>query len=128
MRYYPIFLILIILASCSPGKKSTTTPPTPTPAISMTTVSVPDTLPALPQSEIDIPVRLADKPLLAAADSLFPKEFLSPSWPAYLQPSCDFRYKYRFVRSAFSVRAVNNRISVDMQCHYQVAGGKSLCA
>jgi hypothetical protein len=85
-------------------------------------------LPALPQSEIDIPIKLAGRPLLAAADSIFPKEFTSLGWPGYLQPSCDFRYKYRFVRSGFTIRCINNFISVRMQCNYQVAGGRSLCA
>jgi hypothetical protein len=119
---YPIFLALALAAgvvSCSPAKKLTT------PSV---TLSLPDSLPALPQSEIDIPIKLAGRPLLAAADSIFPKEFTSQGWPGYLQPSCDFRYKYRFVRSAFTIRCINNFISVRMQCNYQVAGGRSICA
>src|ERR1700760_2605299 len=114
-----LILAIISLWSCSPAKKLTT------PSV---TLSLPDSLPPLPQSEIDIPIKLAGKPLLAAADSLFPKEFTSLGWPAYLQPSCDFRYRYRFVRSGFSVRCMNNHISVGMQCSYQVSGGRSLCA
>src|SRR5579872_7318179 len=126
MRRDPILLILALLAaasavfpSCKPTKKLTA------PAV---TVSLPDSLPALPQSEIDIPVKIAGKPLLAAADSLFPKEFTSPGWPAYLQPTCDFRYRYRFIRSGLNVRCANNRLSVGMECTYQVSGGRSLCA
>jgi uncharacterized protein DUF4403 len=126
MRRDPILLVLTLfmgfaipLPSCKPTK--TLTAPT-------VTVSLPDSLPALPQSEIDIPIKIAGKPLLAAADSLFPKEFTSPGWPAYLQPGCDFRYRYRFVRSGFTVQCINNRLSVGMECTYQVAGGHSLCA
>ncbi len=122
MRYYPILLVVLVaagLGSCSPAKQLSA------PAV---TLSLPDTLPALPQSEIDIPIKIAGKPLLAAADSLFPKEFVSQGFPAYLQPSCDFRYRFRFVRSPFTVRCVNNHISVSMECHYQVSGGRSLCA
>src|SRR5258708_4081593 len=85
-------------------------------------------LPILPSSEIDLPIKIAGRPLLAAADSIFPREFLSPGWPNYLQPSCDFRYKYRFVRSGFILHCINNKISVAMQGNYQVAGGKCLCA
>lgn len=111
--------MLASLGACTPAKKLTT------PAVS---IYRPDSLPALPQSEIDIPIKLAGRPLLATADSLFPKEFTSPGWPGYLQSSCDFRYKYRFVRSAFKIRCIDNRISVGMQCDYQVAGGRSICA
>ena len=92
------------------------------------TLSLPDTLPALPQSEIDIPVKIAGTPLLKTADSIVPKEFLSPGWPAYLQASCDFRYRYRFVRSGFNIRCINDHLSVSMTGSYQVAGGRCLCA
>jgi len=125
MRYCPVLYILYILSSvialgsCSPAKQLSA------PGV---TLSLPDTLPALPQSEIDIPIKIAGLPFLAAADSIFPKEFTSLGWPAYLQPSCDFRYRYRFVRSPFTIRCTNNRISVGMECSYQVAGGHSLCA
>ena len=125
MRRHPVLYILYILlaviafGSCSPAKQLSA------PSVIL---SLPDTLPALPQSEIDIPIKLTGQPFLAAADSAFPREFTSPGWPAYLQPSCDFRYRYRFVRSPFTVRCTNNRISVGMQCSYQVAGGHSLCA
>ena len=124
MRHFPalrIVLLLVVAAfgACSPAKKLSS------PAV---TVMVGDSLPPLPQSEIDLPVKVAGRPLLLAADSLFPREFLSPGWPGYLQPSCDFRYKYRFVRSAFILHCTNNRISVAMEGNYQVAGGKCLCA
>jgi hypothetical protein len=118
VRIAPI-LVIAGLAACSPAKKLTL------PAV---TVMVGDSLPALPNSEIDLPIKIAGRPLLVAADSIFPREFLSPGWPNYLQPSCDFRYKYRFVRSGFVLRCINNRISIAMEGNYQVAGGKSLCA
>ena len=121
MRRFAILPILGVLffGACSPAKKLTA------PVVNIYT---PDSLPALPQSEIDVPIKLAGRPLLAAADSLFPKEFTSLGWPGYLLSSCDFRYKYRFVRSGFKVGCVNNRISVGMECNYQVAGGRSICA
>ncbi len=127
MRYYPILYLLltvIFFGSCSPAKQIST-PSAMAPSVML---SLPDTLPALPQSEIDIPIKIAGRPFLAAADSAFPREFTSLGWPAYLQPSCDFRYRYRFVRSPFTIRCTNNRISVGMECNYQVAGGHSLCA
>ena len=134
-RLFSIFqwllIFILILSSCGPSKKiaSTAAPATPsTTAAPVTTASTPsDALPALPPSEIDLPIKIAGRPLIATADSLTPKEFLSEGWPGYLQTSCDFRYKYRFVRSGFTVQCINNRLSVALQGHYQVAGGRCLC-
>src|ERR1700744_2387834 len=80
LRHFPVaFPLMILLAAgftaCSPARQLTA------PAV---TLSLPDSLPALPQSEIDVPAKVAGKPLLAAADSIVPKEFLSTGWPAYL--------------------------------------------
>ena len=125
MKAYPVLLLSALtfcLASCSSSKKLSVAPATP--AIS----SVPDSLPPLPLSEIDVPLKIAGRPLLVTADSLLPKEFVSIGWPAYLQPSCDFRYKYRFVRSGFTIQCINNKLSVQMLGNYQVAGGRCLCA
>ena len=129
--YAPVtlaFAILLTLGllSCGPSKKITT-PSSPSTSPIFVTHPPTDALPALPPSEIDLPIKIAGRPLLATADSLIPKEFLSEGWPAFLQPSCDFRYKYRFVRSGFTVQCVNNRLSVALQGHYQVAGGRCLC-
>ena len=114
-----VFVAMAGFCACGPSKKLTA------PA---ETVMVGDSLPPLPSSEIDLPIKIAGRPLLLAADSLFPREFLSPGWPNFLQLSCDFRYKYRFVRSGFILRCTNNRITVAMEGNYQVAGGKCLCA
>ncbi|HEY4111002.1 DUF4403 family protein [Puia sp.] len=114
-----LFVVTTGFIACSPAKKLTPSP---------VTVLVSDSLPALPPSEIDLPIKIAGRPLLIAADSIFPREFLSPGWPNYLQPSCDLRYKYRFVRSGFILHCTNNRVSIAMEGNYQVAGGKCLCA
>jgi hypothetical protein len=121
-KKYPAFFLLALAfygSSCSSSKKLST------PAVS---IHVPDTLPALPVSEIDAALKIAGRPLLAMADSIVPKEFTSDRWPAYLQPSCDFRYKYRFVRSAFTISCTNNQLFLQLKGNYQVAGGKCFCA
>jgi len=124
--YRIAFVVLVMgFCACGPSKKMAGPAALTTPT---ETVTVGDSLPPLPASEIDLPVKIAGRPLLLAADSLFPREFLSPRWPNFLQPSCDFRYKYRFVRSGFILRCSNNRITIAMEGNYQVAGGKSLCA
>lgn len=112
-------ILACCLTSCSSSKKLSS------PAVS---IHVPDTLPPLPVSEIDLPLKVPGRPLLAIADSIVPKEFVSEGWPAYLQTSCDFRYKYRFVRSAFTISCTNNQLYLQLKGNYQVAGGKCLCA
>jgi hypothetical protein len=118
MKYLILFLITASLWSCHSSSK----------LAAHTTVQVPDSLPPLPASEIDIPLKVAGRPLLLIADTIVPKEFTSEGWPSYLQTSCDFRYKYRFVRSSFTLGCTNNRITLQMGGSYQVAGGKCLCA
>lgn len=61
-------------------------------------------------------------------DSMTAKEFTSDKWPNFFQPSCDFRYKYRFVRTPFIFSCVNNRVNISFQGNYQIAGSKTVCA
>jgi len=122
MRHRPVLFftaLAVFIGACHTSKNLTA------PAV---TLSLPDTLPALPPSEIDIPVKIAGAPLLKAVDSVVPREFVSQGWPGYLRSSCDFRYRYRFVRSGLSIRCTNNHLSVAMSGSYQVAGGRCLCA
>ncbi len=119
--------LAVCLGSCSPSKKSMTTPQVTAPQ-STAILQLPDTLPALPVSEIDLPLKICGRPILALADSMVPKEFNSDKWPAYLQPSCDFRYKYRFVRSGFTISCSNNKLGLLFMGSYQVAGSRCICA
>lgn len=123
MNRFRLFLLCMgafCLGACHASKKLvTTTPSSP--------LQVADSLPPLPGSEIDLPFAICIRPVLAVADSLVPREFTSDAWPAYTQPSCDFRYKYRFVRSGFALSCTNSRITVQLSGSYQVAGGKCLC-
>ena len=84
-------------------------------------------LPELPQSEMDIPIQIAAAPVLAKAEKLVPTEFTSDGWPELLHPSCDFRYKYRFVRTNLQISSFNNLISIRFGGNYQVSGSKCLC-
>jgi len=117
-------LLLLCLAitcwSCHSSKKIS--------AAATTAVHIPDSLPPLPASEIDIPLKVAGRPLLQIADTIVPREFTSEGWPSFVLTSCEFRYKYRFVRSAFNLSCTNNKISLQMGGSYQVAGGRCLCA
>src|SRR5450432_3907096 len=84
-------------------------------------------LPELPLSELDIPIQIAAAPILARAEKLVPSIFTSDGWPELMHPSCDFRYKYRFVRSNLQVSSTNNLISIRFGGNYQVSGSKCLC-
>lgn len=84
-------------------------------------------LPELPVSELDIPVKMAAEPILEKAEKLVPSEFTSEGWPEFMHPSCDFRYKYRFVRTSLKVTCLNNLIGIRFGGNYQVSGSKCLC-
>lgn len=85
-------------------------------------------LPPLPASEINIPVKIYMKPLLSLMDSMTAKEFTNDKWPNYTQTGCDFRYKYRFLRSPFSFTCINNKVNISFRGTYQIAGSRTICA
>ena len=107
--------ILIFLLACSSAKKIAASK------------EEPQTLPELPLSELDIPIKIAAAPIMAKAEKLVPAEFTSDGWPDFLHPSCDFRYKYRFIRTGLQVNCINNVISIKFGGNYQVGGSKCLC-
>ena len=115
LKYLAILLALVLLFSCSSTKKISSSG------------APPQSLPELPASEIDIPVKIAGASILAKAEKVVPSEFTSDSWPSFVQPSCDFRYKYRFIRKALQVDCINNIINIHFGGDYQVGGSKCLC-
>ena len=120
MKLYPLkhLICLPLLAfflACSSAKK-TTTPK-----------EEEKSLPELPLSELDITNKVAAGPILAKAEKLVPAEFTSESWPDFMHPTCDFRYKYRFIRTNLQVSCTNNLVSIRFGVNYQVSGSKCLC-
>ncbi len=109
-------LLLNALIACTSTKK-----------VAPVSKSVP-TLPALLPTTMGIPIQVYAKPLLQQAEKMAPSTFTSQHWPAYVQEGCDFRYKYKFVRSGFQFQVVDNRILITMNGAYQIAGSKSVCA
>lgn len=110
-------LLVLLVTGCSTSKK--TSVPVPEPIVK--------TLPPLTESVIHIPVKVVIKPFLQQAEQLAPKEITSDGWPAYMPSGCDFRYKYRFLRSGFQFSCLNNRITMTMNGRYQIAGSKTVC-
>ena len=111
--YLPTLLIIPFLVSCSTPRKL--------PA------KLSDALPPLPESRIGIPVKIYAKPFLDKAETLVPPEFTSAQWPDYILSGCDFRYKYRFVRSQLRFSCTGSRVQISVTGSYQVAGSKSIC-
>lgn len=115
----PVVALLICITACNSSKKVTIQPATETAA---------RLLPPLPSSQINIPFKIYMKPLLAMMDSGTAKEFTNDKWPNYTQAGCDFRYKFRFVRSPFVFGCVNNKVTIGFRGSYQIGGSKSVCA
>ena len=118
MKYFPILILFIVFigSSCKTSKKTAST-------------EIPGrALPALPTSLINIPIKVNMRPLLAIMDTMTSKEFTNEKWPDYTESSCDFRYKYRFLRSPFTFSCVNNKVTIGFRGDYQIAGGKRICA
>lgn len=120
MKHIPGFLALLIcISACNSSKKVTIQPTAETAA---------RLLPPMPSSIINIPIKIYMKPLLAMMDSGTAKEFTNDKWPNYTQSGCDFRYKFRFVRSPFTFSCVNNKVTIGFRGNYQIAGSKAVCA
>ena len=118
MKHFPIVLvyILLIAGGCKSSKKTIGSEPTAR------------SLPSLPASQINIPIKIYMRPLLAMMDSMTSKEFTNEKWPDYTESSCDFRYKYRFLRSPFTFTCINNKVTIGFRGNYQIAGSKRICA
>jgi hypothetical protein len=115
LKYLPYLLGMVLFLACSGPKKTSSSK------------EELQTLPELPLSELDIAIKIAAAPILAKAEKLVPSEFTSDAWPQFMQPSCDFRYKYRFVRTALQMSCINNIFSIRFGGNYQVSGSKCLC-
>lgn len=119
MKYTLLASLIIFVTACSGPKKVTITPEDNTAA---------RLLPPLPSSQINIPVKVYMRPLLSLMDSMTAKEFTNDKWPNYTQTECDFRYKYRFLRSPFVFSCVNNKVNISFRGAYQIAGSRTICA
>jgi hypothetical protein len=113
------FLAITIVVACGPSKQAITPPPVVLPVT---------TLPSLPESQINVPVKIVMPQLLAKAAQLIPKEVTSEGWPGYFKTGCEFQYKYRFVPGNFTFNCVSNQVQVKLNGTYQVAGERAICA
>jgi Domain of unknown function (DUF4403) len=114
----PLFALLLLVTglSCRTIKPAA-------PDLAVETIS----LPPAPASEIDIPVKVNLKTIFAQVEKQVPPEIVSDKWPDYVLPSCDFRYRYRFLRSPLTLKASGNTFSLEATGAYQVQGAKRVC-
>lgn len=117
MIYWNAFfaMLLLVFFSCNSSKK-------------IESSALANSLPPLQESFINIPIKIYAKPYLDKAELQTPLQFNSPGWPDFLISGCDFRYKYRFVRSGLRFSCVNNKATITMIGSYQIAGSKTVCA
>jgi hypothetical protein len=116
IKYFLALMVMSLFLSCTSSKKTTATF---IPAAA---------LPPLPESNINVPVKIVMPQLLAKAATLIPKQVTSEGWPAYLKIGCEFQYKYRFIPGNFVFNCVNNQVQVKLNGTYQVAGERCICA
>jgi len=116
IKQFLFVVFATVLFSCSASRKTQQSAPAAA------------ALPALPESNINIPVKVVMGPVLAKAAVLIPREVTSDGWPQYLQTTCDFHYKYRFVPGVFTFNCINNQVQVKLSGVYQVSGERCICA
>lgn len=125
MKQILIFCIApLLLFSCGSSKSTVNN----SPVTESRKDIVLEPLPELPNSSIQIPVKINVRKALNSLDGSTPLEFTSDNWPAYFQADCDFRYMYRFVRSPFQFSLRNNEVNISFRGNYQIAGSKTICA
>ncbi|HSC52803.1 MAG TPA: DUF4403 family protein [Phnomibacter sp.] len=82
----------------------------------------------LPQSEIDIPIRIDLKSIYAYANKIVDTLYTSPNYPNdWVMDGCSVRYQYRFVRGPMQFKAVNNLLYVSFSGYYGVRGATRVC-
>ena len=111
-------LALLLLASCShkinPEK----------PALANTNFK----LDSLPNSEINIPIRINLKPLYTMAESQVDTLFTSPDYPdGWVHEDCATRYKYSFRRSPLQMKASGTSLNLGFTGYYKIIGSTRVC-
>ncbi|MES1215650.1 MAG: DUF4403 family protein [Bacteroidota bacterium] len=116
-----ITLVIIIFSSCSP-KLSTKGPAKPT--LEKTDFK----LDSLPDSEINIPIRVSLRPFYNMAEKNIDTAYTSPNYPNdWIQSDCATRYKYHFRRGPLQMRVAGTVLSLGFTGYYQVAGSTRAC-
>ncbi|RYY55860.1 MAG: DUF4403 family protein [Chitinophagaceae bacterium] len=85
-------------------------------------------LDSLPDSEINIPIRISLNPVYAMAEKQVDTLFTSPGFPeGWVMNGCDTRYKYSFRRSPLQLKAAGNSFSLGFTGYYRIIGSTRVC-
>jgi hypothetical protein len=113
--------LIVSLISCSP-KLSPSNPARPT--LEKTDFK----LDSLPDSEIDVPIRISLRPFYNMAEKNIDTVYTSANYPNdWIQSGCAVRYKYHFRRGQLQLRAAGNVFNLGFTGYYQVVGSTRAC-
>ncbi|MGC4035052.1 MAG: DUF4403 family protein [Chitinophagaceae bacterium] len=124
-------IICFALSSCS-HKLSPSTPSSSTSSSASPSKPVLEKtdfkLDSLPDSEIDIPIRISLHPFYTMAEKNIDTVYTSPNYPKdWVQADCATRYKYHFRRGPLQMRVAGNVMSLGFMGYYQVVGSTRAC-
>jgi hypothetical protein len=113
-----VYLLTAILLSCSPKVHKTET-----------FVVKPVPLAALPESQINIPIKISLKSLSNLAEQNVSTVYTSPNWPdGWVNADCATRYKYHFRRSPLRLSGNGNTFNLGFTGFYKIIGSTRVCA
>lgn len=120
-----LFFAFILLSSCSRKLSSSASSSSPSkPTLEKTDFK----LDSLPDSEIDIPIRISLRPFYTMAEKNIDTVYTSPNYPKdWVQADCSVRYKYHFRRGPLQMRVAGNVMSLGFTGYYQVVGSTRAC-
>lgn len=85
-------------------------------------------LDSLPDSEIDVPIRISLRPFYNLAEKNIDTVYTSDKYPdEWIQAGCAVRYKYHFRRGPLQLRADGNVFNLGFTGYYQVVGSTRAC-
>jgi hypothetical protein len=117
-RFFIASVIILLLASCS--KKLIPEKPF-LPATDFK-------LDSLPDSEINIPVKINLNPVYQLAEKSLDTVFTSPNYPDdWIQEGCDIRYKYIFRRGPLQLKSSGTRLDLGFTGFYKIIGSTRVC-
>ncbi|MGJ7031551.1 DUF4403 family protein [Niabella hirudinis] len=83
---------------------------------------------AIPESELNIPVRIDLAPFFALANKKVDTLFTSPHFPNdWVQQGCDTRYKYSFRRGPLQFSLNNTSLDISFTGYYKIIGSTRAC-
>ena len=84
--------------------------------------------PLIPESEINVPVRVGLRPLFNWVERSVDTVFASEGYPQdWVQKGCDLRYRYKFWRSPLRMTALGQTLDLSFTGYYQMEGSTRVC-